>query len=99
MNPKYFPLSAVQCAHIQYNPLCTNGFFLLVCYDKFGIVHCIYQGYNFNKIVLLAMKIVSVLANSEIPDKMLHNLAFHLGLHCLPKICNVTYIGVTGKWV
>ena len=26
---------------------------------------------------------MSTLANSEDPDKMLHNVAFHLGLHCL----------------
>ena len=25
------------------------------------------------------------LANSEDPDEMQHNAAFHLGLHCLPK--------------
>ena len=26
---------------------------------------------------------MSTLANSEDPDEMLHNAAFHLGLHCL----------------
>ena len=26
-----------------------------------------------------------VLANSADPDEMQHNVAFHLGLHCLPK--------------
>ena len=28
---------------------------------------------------------VLALANSVDPDEMLHNAAFHLGLHCLPK--------------
>ena len=26
-----------------------------------------------------------ILANSVDPDEMLHKVAFHLGLHCLPK--------------
>ena len=29
---------------------------------------------------------MSTLANSEDPDEMPHNVAFHQGLHCLPKI-------------
>ena len=37
-------------------------------------------GYNFH----INLKI-SVIANSEDPDEMLHYRAFHLGLHCLPK--------------
>ena len=28
---------------------------------------------------------MSTLANSEDPDEMLHNAAFHQGLHCLPR--------------
>ena len=38
------------------NPLYTNGFFLLVQYDKLGIVHCTHLGvsdYNFQKICIL----------------------------------------------
>ena len=31
------------------------------------------------------MNIIIVIANSEDPDEMLHDAAFHLGLHCLPK--------------
>ena len=37
-----------------------------------------------NKIVLLSLKIVFVLANIVDPDEMLHYTAFHLRLHCLP---------------
>ena len=33
----------------------------------------------------ISLKIDFVLANSADPDKMLHYVAFHLGLHCLPK--------------
>ena len=35
--------------------------------------------------VFLSLKIDFVLENSIEPDEMLHNAAFHLGLHCLPK--------------
>ena len=37
------------------------------------------------KIGFLSLKIVFVLANSVDPDDMLHNAAFHMGLHCFPK--------------
>ena len=30
-------------------------------------------------------KLVFVLANSADPDEILHDVAFHLGPHCLPK--------------
>ena len=41
--------------------------------------------FNFQRfIVFLSLKIDFVLANSE-DDEMLHNVAFHLGLHCLSK--------------
>ena len=49
----FFLLSA------QFNPLHTNGF-LLVCYDKLGIVHCSYlgvAGYIFFKNVFFCLKI------------------------------------------
>ena len=47
------------------------------------MVHCIYSGvadYNFPKKFL-----IFVFANSVEPDEMPHYVAFHLGLHCLPK--------------
>ena len=34
-------------------------------------------------IVFLSLKIGFIIANSADPDEMLHNAAFHLGLHCL----------------
>ena len=37
------------------------------------------------KIIFLSLKIVFVIAYSVDPDEMLHNAAFNLGLHCLPK--------------
>ena len=77
------------------NPLCTNGFFLLVRYNKLGTVNCIYggvRGYNFqNKIVILSLKIVFVLENSVDPDEMLHYAAFLLGPNCLPKFSFWSY--------
>ena len=37
--------------------------------------------------VFLSLKLVSILANSADPDEMQHiYAAFHLGLHCLPKV-------------
>ena len=49
-------------------------------------------GYNF-LLKFLSLKIVIALANSVGPDEMLHNAAFHLGLHCLPKyVLGVTSI-------
>ena len=38
-----------------------------------------------NKIVFLTLKIIFVLANSVEPDKMLHYVTLHLGLHYLLK--------------
>ena len=35
--------------------------------------------------MFLSLKIGFVSANSEDPDEMPHYVAFHLGLHCLPK--------------
>ena len=38
----------------RFNPLYSNGFFLLIWYNKLGIVHCTYigvSGYNFPKIL------------------------------------------------
>ena len=35
--------------------------------------------------IFLSLKINFVLAYSADPDEMLHNAAFHLGFHCLPK--------------
>ena len=39
---------------------------------------------NFND-VFLSLKILFILANCADPDEMLHDAAFHLGFHCLPK--------------
>ena len=36
-------------------------------------------------IAFLYLKNDLVLATSTDPDEMLHHVAFHLGLHCLPK--------------
>ena len=42
--------------------------------------------YNFQlRLYYLSLKIISVTANSVDPDELWHNMAFHLGLHCLPK--------------
>ena len=37
------------------------------------------------KIIFFSLKIYFILANSADPDEMPHNVAFHLGHHCLPK--------------
>ena len=34
---------AVHCGG-KYSPFCTNGFFLMIKCDKFGMVNCIYRG-------------------------------------------------------
>ena len=62
------------------NPLCTNGFFLLVWYNRLWMVQLISK-YN----CISYLKIVSVLANSADPDEMPHHVAFQQGLHYLPK--------------
>ena len=70
---------------ICFNPLYSNGFFLLVCCIYLRIVHCIYRGitgYKFQiKIVFLSLEIVFVFAKCADTDYA----AFHLGRHCLPK--------------
>ena len=35
---------------------------------------------------------MGTLANSEDPDEMQHNAAFHQGLHCLPSSNGLTYL-------
>ena len=57
------------CTKMQtLNPLCTYRFSLLVGYNDFGLVHCIYQGvigYDLkNSIKLLSLNTGLVLANS-----------------------------------
>ena len=32
------------CCLSYFNPLCTNGFFILVLYNKLGMVNCLYPG-------------------------------------------------------
>ena len=49
------------------------------------MVHCIYlgvSGYNFKKNIVFCLKIFFTVTNSEDPDEMPHDAAFHLGLHC-----------------
>ena len=43
------------------------------------------QAIIFKKVVFLSLKIDFIFANRADPDEMLHNAAFHLGLHCLQK--------------
>ena len=76
----------------------TNGIFHKVCYSLVRMVYYIYWGvkdYNFQKNVVLSLKIHFVLANSADPDEMPHSAAFHLGLHCLPKY--PVYKGLNNK--
>ena len=42
--------SAVEDKDNNFNPFCTDGFFLLASYNKLGMIHSIYLGvssYNF----------------------------------------------------
>ena len=56
------------------------------CLGFFWYICCGVTGYIYKKnIVFHSLKIDFVLANSEDPDEMLHNAAFHLDLHYLPK--------------
>ena len=70
---------------IYFNPLCSNGLFLLVCCIYLGMVHCLYRGitgYKFQiKIVFLSLKIVLFLLNVQ---TLTDYSAFDAGLHCLP---------------
>ena len=57
-------------------------------YFLWGIVHCTYlgeSGYNFQKYCIILSEDLFIYTNSVDPDKMQHNAAFHLGLHCLKK--------------
>ena len=56
----------------------TNEFFLLVWESP---CHRLW----FPNKLYFSLKIVFVLANSVFPGEMLHDAAFHLGLHCLQK--------------
>ena len=71
---------------LHINPLCTNGFFLLVRHNKLGMVHYINRGFTCNTFqTKISLKIVFVLTNRVDPDEMPLGAAFHQGLHCLPK--------------
>ena len=64
---------------IQVNPLYTNAFFLLVWYNKLGIVHCTYlgeSGYIFKKQIIFCLKLFFIFTNSVDPDEMQHYAAF-----------------------
>ena len=60
----------------RVNPLYTNGFSLLVCYNKLRIVHYTYivvSGYIFRKpMYFFCLKIFFTLTNSVDPDEMQH---------------------------
>ena len=43
-------------------------------------------------VVFLSLKINCVLAKSADPDEKLHNVTFHLGLHCLSKYLFVGFL-------
>ena len=54
------------------------------------MIHCMYilRGHRLHfpkNIVFLSLKMEFALGNGVDPDEMMHNAAFHLGLHCLPK--------------
>ena len=52
--------------------------------------------------VFLSLKIVFIFGISVNPDEMLHNAAFHQGLHCLPKyLCqqSSTKIVLIATWL
>ena len=46
----------------RLNPLCTNGFFLFVRYNQFGLVNCIYGGVTGNYISFIEKAIENVLS-------------------------------------
>ena len=53
-----------------------------------GMVHLYFEGLQptiSKNTLFLPLNSLLVSANSEDPDEMLHNAAFHLGLHGLPK--------------
>ena len=66
------------------------------CLDTLAWVGPLYfQGvtvYNFQvKLSFFSLKIVFVLTNSVDPDEMALKVAFHLGLHLLPKYSNKSH--------
>ena len=71
-------------SHQLINLLYTYGLFLLVCYNKLGIVHCTYIGcvVIISKKMYFCLEIFLTFTNSVDPDKMQH---YHLGLYCLHK--------------
>ena len=92
---KYMYWCKYRCTHNKYNretclycillyplpySLCTNGFVLLVWYNKLGLVHCIYRrdtSYNFQiKLYFILWRSLFVTANSENPDEMQHYADF-----------------------
>ena len=69
------------------NPLYSDGFFQLLGYNKFGMVHYINLGVfgNLKILYFFCLKIFFTFTNSVDPDEMQHYAAFHLDLHCLQK--------------
>ena len=89
----YFALKHFMLGHrriMRFYLWYTNGFCLLVWYNKLGIVHCTYlgvSGYIVEEILysFVWRPFLPFKTNSVHPDEMQHNAAFHLGLHCLLK--------------
>ena len=83
----YLEIWGFKLSLLLFAPLYTNGFFLLIIYNKFGIVNCTYlgvSGYNLKKnIVFFCLQIFFSFTNSVDTDEIPHHAAFHLGLHCL----------------
>ena len=76
-------ISWYQEASILLNPLYTNGFFLLVWYNKLGIVYCTYLGVSGYNVFFKILHSFVTFTNSAGPDEMQHYAAFNQGLHCL----------------
>ena len=84
----YFHLSQLVLNHLY-----SNGFFLLIWYNKLGIIHCTYlgvSGYNLIFFLLFCLKIFFTCTKSVDPDEMPHHAEFHLGRHC-----RSTHLGVS----
>ena len=62
----------------------TNGIYHTATYNKVGMVYLYIEGSQVIVKKNLFLKMYFVLANSADPDEMPHDVAFHLGLHCLP---------------
>ena len=74
---------------LYYISLYTNEFFLLVCYNKLGIVHCAYlgvSGYNFQKILYSFCLKIFTFTNSVDPDKKAASYGISFGSSLYVKV-------------